>query len=524
MKRLLSVLLSLTLAALVLAPAAVPASAAAVKPPVINIVGEREVEVWKEDGTRYSPTEDMADAVVDDAIKELVPVFVKAFLTNNYDEWSRLALEKLTPIYDEIRPAPDGTLPDNTGPYLWSDMPEVLPEPNQVDSYYGYCWDFRKSPLDEVDSLHAFIQAVKEKTGAEKVVLFSRCGSVSLAATYLYKYGTADIEKVIFAASTLLGTPHADAILGGDVHITGAALYNYLMESDSLSAMDSGLVKFLNAMLYALNANGSADDTISLLMRVYDKIKDSFIAPFLRSYYAICGNYIASVNEHFDQYLDYVFPTAALKAEYAPILSKATEYHENVQLRLKEILDEVRDSGVPVYFIAFYGEPAGFPVSTRSSLVGDELVDADYQSCGATVSQYPGKLSDSYIAGREQAGFGAFISPDRQIDASTCWYPATTWFVKNMRHQFSVNVLHSFVRLIARTDGMTVHSNPDYPQFLTVVGNYTAFKPAEAVNERDLDTASKQPEMKTATGFFARIVAFFAKITAFFARLFHLIG
>ena len=106
MKRLLSVLLSLTLAALVLAPAAVPASAAAVKTPVINIVGEREVEVWKEDGTRYSPTEDMADAVVDDAIKELVPVFVKAFLTNNYDEWSRLALEKLTPIYDEIRPAP----------------------------------------------------------------------------------------------------------------------------------------------------------------------------------------------------------------------------------------------------------------------------------------------------------------------------------------------------------------------------------------------------------------------------------
>ena len=78
--------------------------------------------------------------------------------------------------------------------------------------------------------------------------------------------------------------------------------------------------------------------------------------------------------------------------------------------------------------------------------------------------------------------------------------------------------------IAAARDGMTVHSNPDYPQFLTVVGNYTAFKPAEAVNERDLDTASKQPEMKTATGFFARIVAFFAKITAFFTRLFHLIG
>ena len=520
MKKKLSAALSLLLALALLAPVCSICASAAAKVPVINIVGEREVEVWNADGTRYSPTEAMADAVVDEAVKELTPVFVKAFLTNNYDEWSRLALEKLTPIYDEIRPAPDGTLPEHTGPYIYADMPATLPEPAAVNYYYGYCWDFRKSPLDETDALHTFIQQVKEKTGSDKVILTSRCGSTSLAACYLNQYGVGDVEKVVFTASTLLGTPHADAILSGNISVKGQALYNYIMGGDALSSIDGGAAKFINAMFYALNLNGSADDTIQVMMRVYDKIKDSFLSPFLRSYYGICGNYIASVNEHFDEYVDYIFPTDALKTEYAPIIEKATAYHENVQNRLKEILDSVRAAGVPVYFIACYGEPSGFPVSSRSGLVGDELSDAQLQSCGATVAEFPGKLSSSYIESRKQAGFGASISPDEQIDASTCWYPETTFFIKNMRHEFQCKDLHNFIRLIAWTDDMTIHSNPDYPQFLTVVGNHVGLAPAQAVNENDLDTSAYEPDMHTSMGFFARILAFFAKIGAFFAKLF----
>ena len=257
MKKLTVTLLVLVMTATALLPAF--SAGAAAKIPVINIVGEREVEVWNEDGTRYSPTEDMADAVVDEAIDELIPVFVKAFLTDDYDEWSRLALEKLTPIYDEIRPAPDGTLPENTGPYVWADMPQVLPEPSSVNWYYGYCWDFRRSPLDEAAALDEFIQSVKEKTGSDKVVLSARCGSSALAASYLYKYGTDDVSKVIFVASTLLGTPHADALLGDDIKVKGTALYSYLQANDTLSSMDERLVKFINSMLYAPNLNGSAD-------------------------------------------------------------------------------------------------------------------------------------------------------------------------------------------------------------------------------------------------------------------------
>ena len=74
MRKKLSVCLSLLLAAALLSPVLALSAAAASRTPVINIEGEREIEVWKEDGTHYSPTEGPADAIVDEAVKELVPL------------------------------------------------------------------------------------------------------------------------------------------------------------------------------------------------------------------------------------------------------------------------------------------------------------------------------------------------------------------------------------------------------------------------------------------------------------------
>ena len=522
MKKILSLCLSLLLAAALLSPVASLTAFAAGRTPVINIEGEREIEVWKEDGTHYSPTQDPADAVVDEAIKELVPVFIKALLTNHYDEWSRKALEKLTPIYDEIRPNPDGSLPENTHPYFppygYGGATEVQ-APEQVNDYYTYDWDFRRSPLDEADDLHRYIQLVKAKTGSDKVILASRCGSTALGAAYLYKYGTADIEKLIFTCSTLLGVPYADSLLSGNLYVSGDALSNYLNYNDPLASYNKRLSKVLNAVVYAMAQNGSMDDANVLISRAYEKIKDSFVAPFLRSFYGICGNYIATVGDSYEDYRDYIFPTQALKTEYAAILAKADEYHYNVQNHIRELLADAVENGVPVNFIVTYGEPSGYPIGENSANTGDELMDVTSQSFGATTGKYGEELPGDYIAAREAADLGRYISPDRQIDASTCLFPDNTWFVRNLRHNLMVTCLHRFIRQIAWTDDMTTVTDPAYPQFLTVEGdNYQRIVPAQAKNENDLDTPT--PDMKGADGFLARIIAFFAKVIAFFAKLF----
>ena len=524
MKKTIGFCMALLLAAFGFLPALQsPAAAAAARIPVINVEGEKYIMVYNEDGTSYCPTEEKADEILNAAIEELAPLFAAAYLTNHYELWSARALELLTPIYDEIRPAPDGTLPEHTGPDFTPLPLDDLPAPEAVNWYYVYAWDYRLSPLDAADGLHAYIQAVKARTGAGKVVLSSRCGSTSIGAAYLYKYGVRDLAKIVFTSSTLLGAPHVDALLSGNVSIPGDALYHYLKYQDILGSVDERAQRFVYAMLNALNLNGSADDTIRLLTNVYGKIKDSFVAPFMRSFYGIGGNYVSFAGAHYGEYRDYIFPTQELKDEYAAILAKSDEYHYNVQEKLEELIAAAREDGVPTYVLAFYGEPSGYPISERSDLVGDELCDAGWQSLGATVAAYPQTLSEDYIAAREAAGLGAYISPDGQIDASTCMLPETTWFIKNMRHQFFANDLHDFIRRIAWTDGFTVDSDPAYPRFLAVKGNHAGLIPAQAVNEGDVDPVVYQTDMSGVSGFLARLIAFFARITAFFARIFGVI-
>ena len=523
MKKCITVCLSLLLIAALLLPFGAMTASAADRTPIINIEGEKKIDVWREDGTHYAPTEEASDPIVEEAVKELIPVFLKALVTNNYDEWSRRALEKLTPIYDDIRPNPDGSLPENSGvayyPGLYHGGMTDIPAPAAVNYYYSYAWDFRRSPLDEADDLHDFIELVKAKSGSDKVTIVSRCGSTSLAAAYLYKYGTENIDKLIFACSTLPGVPYVDTLLSGNLYISGSALY-YRMTYRPLGSFDGHLRTFVNALLYAMMENGSMDDANVIIARAYGKIKDSFVAPFLRSYYAICGNFVATVGDRYDAYRDYIFPTAELKQEYAAILAKTDEYRYNVQAKIGELLTDAEDAGVSVNFIVTYGEPSDYPVSEQSSNTGDELMDVTDQSLGAVTATYPNALPDAYIAEREAAGAGKYISPDKQIDASACLFPETTWFIKNMRHDFFQNDLHDFIRLIAWTDGFTVDADPAYPQFLTVVGDHEGLAPAQAENADDLDPDANKPEMNSAMGFLARVLAFYAKTIAFIAKIF----
>lgn len=490
--------------------------------PIVCVTGETEIYVWKEDGSSYAPKGEAADALVNEAIRELIPVFLKALATNRIDDWAQQALDKLTPMYDEIRPNPDGSLPENTGiNFSWS--PETIPAPESVNYYYQYEWDYRLSPLDAADDLQAYIKAIEAKTGSDKVVLISRCGSTSISAAYLYKYGTDDLTKMIFVSSSLLGIPYVDAILSGQFIPPADAVYHFVAHKEPLAEFSERLNDFCTAFLYAINENGGGEDASKLVSRAFNIVSDPFVGPFLRSFYGISPGFVATMGDNYDGYRDFIFPTDELKQEYAAVLAKTDEYHYNVQEKLGELFTAARDAGVPVCMISVYGDPTENPNGERSHLVGDSLTDAGYQSLGATVPVYPNTLSDEYIAERTAAGFGKYISPDRQIDASTCLFPETAWFIRNMRHWFWERDLYELVTTIAWTDGMTVDTDPAFPQFLNAREDHSAFDPALPVNENDIDPDSYQPDMNTAMGFFCRVLAFYVKLTArffnFFARL-----
>ena len=519
MRKMIRKTLALLLTAALLLPTAFAsfAFAADADLPIVCVCGETEIFAVNENGERYAPKAEFSEQLVNEAVPELIPVFAKAVATNNYTEWSEKALEAIAPIYEPIQPRPDGSLPENTG-INWSWSPAAVTPADPRFNFYEYWWDFRLSPLEVADDLRAYLQCVTERTGQEKVVLESRCAGTAVAAAYLEKYGTDLIAKTIFVCNSLHGFDFSDLCLSGNVTVPGKALYRYLEEFDLLGGLDANISTLIMSMLKAMNKNASADEILSLFLKIYDKIGPTFIGPYLREFYGICPGYVATVDEHFDDYLDYVFPTEELKAEYASVIAKATDYHENVQNHVDDLLRRIDGEGTPVYFIAVYGEQQ-YPVSPRSEYVGDQLQCVALQSFGATTAKMTETLPESYLAAQREKEDFNFISPDKQIDASTCMFPYQTWFLKNLRHAFDGLDLMSLIDAIAHTDNAAIDTLAGFPQYLNAREDHSAVEPAREVNENDIDWAALEPQADEKTEFVAGGVAFFARIIAFFSRL-----
>ena len=72
-----------------------------------------------------------------------------------------------------------------------------------------------------------------------------------------------------------------------------------------------------------------------------------------------------------------------------------------------------------------------------------------------------------------------YISPDKKIDASTCMYPDTTWFIKDLHHNYFAPIEAPSVEIM-RYD-MTV-DNDKYPQYMVNVDN-ASLAPFEGTDE-----------------------------------------
>ncbi len=74
------------------------------------------------------------------------------------------------------------------------------------------------------------------------------------------------------------------------------------------------------------------------------------------------------------------------------------------------------------------------PTCESATVVADTFVSVNSSSFGATTGTIYEPLSEEYIAAQTEKGLGKYISPDKQIDASTCFFPDYTWFVKGVPH------------------------------------------------------------------------------------------
>ena len=152
-------------------------------------------------------------------------------------------------------------------------------------------------------------------------------------------------------------------------------------------------------------------------------------------------------------------------------------YHYNVQTKAPELLKNYTERGIYVSNITKYGYQT-IPLTAPSDVLSDGYCTVAQASMGATAANLSTTLSDEYIASHDSR----YISPDRQIDASTCLFPERTWFVKNIQHKYFPEQVNVLLEAIVNNHGMTVDSDENLPQYMVLRDDWS-FVPLTAENQ-----------------------------------------
>ena len=524
LKKLLCVALAV-LMVIPLASISLTASAAAQNIPILRIHGERDIYYIGEDGQKYCLFDDgeYVKAIADKAI----PSAVIGLTTGNWSKWSEIAFGELKPALDRFAPDAEGNVPEDT----FSDghfAPSAFNYRDTSDVNHSYeVWpDMRKSPMDEADYLKEVIDAIKIKTGHDKIKLVSQCMGAEYLMAYLYKYEEPEdfsgVESVLMTTSTSNGIYANDRLFSGTMQLTLDSAYHALGKyefPESMYGIAGGqLMQLIYDTLDVLyQSSFSGKMTVSFANRIYNQIKNNFIKDVIQEYYGRCGGYVGSVVDHYEEYKDYVFPTAAEKEKYAVQIAKFDDYYYNVQQRQPEIIQEMQAQGITVSCIAEYGiQYANVCAGDAAMETSDNRVAASRASFGAKAANMGETLPDDYIAAREAAGFGKYISPDRQIDASTSILPDNTWYIKNAEHNFDECVIR-LATAILNTPDATVDTVAEhgFTQFLWYTDFSTDLIPLTA----DMDDSANVAKPATKNVF----LAIFKWIKTLFALLGNLI-
>lgn len=472
-------LLALLLASVMLLPLSLAALAAQETgddpSPIIYVIGRTPIY----DDPDSPDRKELADADSDEivaAVKEALPYAAKAVLLGQWDEYADKAYELIIQFFEGYALDENGEVANSSGnSFTWSES-TLSRNYKSNDLYtYEFKYDARLSPLAIADELNEYIEAVKRVTGKDKVSLVGRCLGTNIMMAYVYKYqeplAYTGLDTVVFYDSSFLGVDPLEAAMSGTVKIEPDAAGSFLSDFD-LSLENETLAAILPLTLQMLQETYGIEITARFAQNFYSHVKDTLVRRFLLNSIGSTPGYWSMVYEHYDEAKAYLFGEAGATEKYAGLIAKLDDYRNNVQLRYPEIIAGMQAADVEVSAVCKYGF-RGYPLYENSKALTDGDTTLKKQSFGAVCSDLDGTLEESYLKDRADKGFGAYLSPDRQVDASAGLLPDTTWYVKNLYHNTFSNIMDFLLNAICRKKDFTVTSDETCPQFLYYMGNNT---------------------------------------------------
>ncbi len=467
--------------------------------PIIRISGDGEA-LYNSEGERImhfrglleggDDEEEGGDSAIYESIANvLLPFLIDGIFFDNWEPYYENLEKEISELFG------DALLDKNGEPIEGTGLPQNVLDEMQYNrthdkgkdrGFYAYNdywfkYDWRLDPLKIADDFNEYVQCIKNVTGSDKVGIISSCLGTNVVTAYIAKYGTDDLNGIAFDGGVCYGSEVLSETISGKFKVDGYAIERVLMDCANYGFFDVG--SFVLSTINLLSASGMLDAVVGVTKEyIYYKILEGVTSALALSTFFTWPNYWGAVtSEDFDDALNYVFGEegSEKRTEYAGLIEKIVAYDEVVRQHIPEIMNSIVENNVNLGIMAKYGSQM-IPVCESSDMISDQIASVYRASYGATTSTVYDTLTEDYILAQQEAGLGRYISPDKQIDASTCMFPDYTWFYKGATHSnwtsYEIKILYDVVS----ADRQLTVDDFEWGQFI--------------VYDNDTDTAYKMTE------------------------------
>lgn len=556
MKKIIALILStLMLFSLFAAPVSAAGSEKHEKTPIIFIAGS-SVDICDAEGNIISTGFDVLtdddegsmskDDIIESIIKITLPLVLEGLPRDKWDNYGKALYEELAPIWDETQLGGDGNAKYGTGVSAaeikqWDD--NALKNHGADGKFglndYKFRYDWRLSPYDHVDRLHAYIQKIIKSTGCKQVALVGRCLGGNIITAYLDKYGDQKlVKKVVYDEVMSNGSVVINDCFSGKIKFSDKHVQAYLLESEYYGKQGQGidlvgvndlLLEVAERLFDVLTQSGAAQGIFNGVYSLYERLYTAFMPSILLATgIGTWASYWSSLSkEDFDTALNLIFGKEGTesRAAYAGLVEKIMVIRDRIIIpRTLEGKDNLYQKfvgyGVEIAIVSGYGL-VNPPIIESVDKTGDIVVDTESSSFGATTAGVFDTFPQEYIDKQIAAGKGDYISPDGKIDASTCMFPETTWFIKNKHHDTAHGWDYISEYFTQYTNVTADSNNRNLSRFLIVdekgtdgISNMTKDNMADGPW---LETIEQEPTKETLAAAFIR---FFTTLFDILARIF----
>lgn len=312
------------------------------------------------------------------------------------------------------------------------------------ENLYYFAYNSFGDMYEIVDNLEYLIEKAKKETGKDKVNLMpiSLGGAISVAYVGEHPQGE-DINKIVLVVPAADGSEIVGKIMLGQLDYSDAGLYRNMFTK--LVGVDNYTGWLINIAVRVLPKNV----LIGLLDAVASGLADSALARVTTMWGLVPSSMYEELSEKY--------------------LVKGTKFADDVekfhnsQVKYIDNLKNYAANGVKIYDITGYGLELYSLIDSDSN--SDKIIHSASTSLGATFSKVNEKLPIGYV--QKAHPEADFLSPDGQVDASTCAFPYTTWFFGNQDHEKLArnDVVISLATQLLIVKDIDVFTTVEYPQF-----------------------------------------------------------